>query len=310
MFYRVGRRLVYGAAAIVLLLVLYFQLPWMALYWARSAWSDAPPSDEALWLHDYQVTLDAHEVKGVTRDLSGIAYSPHTGTLFGIVNKPSMVVELTLEGETLRTMPIRPSIDAEAITYLAGEQFLISDERTNTLYAIKLNPDTQTIGLSAKPDWVLDFPMLHKNLGIEALHWNQQTKSLWVGTEKWPLRLVELPLSTADQANKALSQTRSVATALLAQSRWENQGWGSLFLNDLAAVATSPTSGNLLLLSEESALVAEYTSKGDYVSSLPLWRGAHGLARKIPQPEGMTLGPDGSLYIVSEPNLLYRYEKQ
>lgn len=306
MLYRLGRRLVYGAAAVVLLLVLYFQLPWMAVYWASSAWSEAPPSEKALWLHDYRVTLDAHEVAGVTRNLSGITYSPHTGTLFGIVNKPSMVVELSLEGATLRTLPITPSIDAEAITHLAGEQFVISDERTNSLYRITLQPDTKAIGLSAQPAWAFDFPMLHENLGVEALHWNPQEQSLWVGTEKWPLRLVQLPLATA---SKSLNQARSVATEQLAQARWHSQGWGSMFLNDLAAIASSPVSGNLLLLSEESALVAEYTPEGDYVSSLPLWRGVHGLAHKIPQPEGMTLGPDGSLYIVSEPNLLYRYEK-
>lgn len=86
-------------------------------------------------------------------------------------------------------------------------------------------------------------------------------------------------------------------------------GLGALFINDLASVTTHAPTGNLLLLSEESAMVVEYDPRGMPVSLLPLWRGLHGLARKIPQPEGLALAPDGSLFIVSEPNLFYRFEK-
>ena len=68
-------------------------------------------------------------------------------------------------------------------------------------------------------------------------------------------------------------------------------------------------SGNFLLLSEEAAVLTEYSRSGEILSLLPLWRGRHGLARKVPQPEGVTLGPDGALYLVSEPNLFYRFDK-
>ncbi|MDC6668450.1 SdiA-regulated domain-containing protein [Leclercia adecarboxylata] len=38
--------------------------------------------------------------------------------------------------------------------------------------------------------------------------------------------------------------------------------------------------------------------------------GKHGLERNVPQAEGIAMGPDGTLYLVSEPNLFYVFSKQ
>jgi hypothetical protein len=46
----------------------------------------------------------------------------------------------------------------------------------------------------------------------------------------------------------------------------------------------------------------------ELVSMMPLWRGWPGLKRSIPQAEGVTTDAQGALYIVSEPNLFYRFE--
>ena len=55
--------------------------------------------------------------------------------------------------------------------------------------------------------------------------------------------------------------------------------------------------------------MAEYTRNGRLVGLMPLWAGRHGLVQTVPQPEGITVGSDGAIYVVSEPNLFYRFER-
>jgi uncharacterized protein YjiK len=53
----------------------------------------------------------------------------------------------------------------------------------------------------------------------------------------------------------------------------------------------------------------EYRYDGTPVSILPMWAGLHGLSAFVPQAEGVALGNDGALYVISEPNLFYRFER-
>src|SRR5690606_35178138 len=64
---------------------------------------------------------------------------------------------------------------------------------------------------------------------------------------------------------------------------------------------------HLLLLSDESRMVVEYDQQGVPVSMLGLRRGSHGLARSIPQAEGLAIDSQRRVYIASEPNLFYRF---
>ena len=66
----------------------------------------------------------------------------------------------------------------------------------------------------------------------------------------------------------------------------------------------------MLLLGEESSVLYEYTPGGRLLGLMPLWADMNGLDDYIPQPEGVALDADGSLYIVSEPNLFYRFDKK
>ena len=54
-------------------------------------------------------------------------------------------------------------------------------------------------------------------------------------------------------------------------------------------------------------MALEYDQTGKPVSMLGLRRGFHGLNQTIPQAEGMALDSHKRLYVVSEPNLFYRF---
>ena len=68
-------------------------------------------------------------------------------------------------------------------------------------------------------------------------------------------------------------------------------------------------SGHLLALSDESRLVLELDVDGRPISSLSLIKGQHGLRKSVPQAEGIAMDDEGTVYVVSEPNLFYVFKK-
>ncbi len=63
------------------------------------------------------------------------------------------------------------------------------------------------------------------------------------------------------------------------------------------------------MLSADSHLLLELDEKGEQVSFMTLLGGFNGLKKTIPRAEGVTMDEAGTLYMVSEPNLFYRFEK-
>ncbi len=80
-------------------------------------------------------------------------------------------------------------------------------------------------------------------------------------------------------------------------------------MDDLSGLHFDVNTNHLLMLSDESKTLAEIDLKGNKVSYMDLEKGFNNLNRSIPQAEGVTLDDKGNLYIISEPNLLYRYQK-
>lgn len=86
---------------------------------------------------------------------------------------------------------------------------------------------------------------------------------------------------------------------------WQDKFSFMSAFRDLASLSYDEATGHLLLLSEESKLIKEYDSQGVALSAMLLWKGFHGLENTVPQAEGIAIGPDKKIYIISEPNLFY-----
>ncbi len=83
-----------------------------------------------------------------------------------------------------------------------------------------------------------------------------------------------------------------------------------LDLRNLSALGIDPRTGHTLVLSADSHLLLELDEQGEQVSFMALLGGFNGLEKTIPRAEGVAMDEAGNLYMVSEPNLFYRFEKQ
>ncbi len=86
---------------------------------------------------------------------------------------------------------------------------------------------------------------------------------------------------------------------------------GQVSLEDVAGLH-SMSNGNLLFLSEASRILLELSPSGELLSKKSM--GAFGydpfdLFYQVKQPEGVTPSDDGRLFVVSEPNQLFIFQK-
>ena len=81
-------------------------------------------------------------------------------------------------------------------------------------------------------------------------------------------------------------------------------------MRDLSSLQYDARTGHLLALSDDSRLLVEMDTQGEPVSSLSLVGGQQGLKESVPQAEGIAMDEQGVIYLISEPNLFYTFEKK
>ncbi|MDR0672112.1 MAG: SdiA-regulated domain-containing protein [Zoogloeaceae bacterium] len=314
-FFTIRKKWLKVAVAAVLLSVAMavspFQLQWIPLawYWARLP---AQPEGASLRLAGYRVVIDAKVIEGIRGELSGITYNPQTDTLFVAVER-NEIAEITTEGRLLRKIPVTGVGDSEDIVHVGGNVFALVDERAKQVYWLYLDSETQAIDAAEAPGMALDVLPSRRNKNLEAVTWDAQKQRLWIGKEKSPMRIIYIDGLTQwrGDALATRNEARSIKQPMrLSILEWKSRQDYGLFLRDLSALFWHAPTRHLLLLSDESAALSEYSPEGELVDIMLLWKGRHGLARAISQAEGVTMDGRGDLYIVSEPNLFYRFEPE
>jgi len=114
---------------------------------------------------------------------------------------------------------------------------------------------------------------------------------------------------------RQLYEVRGVAASLDGQLQLavhDRSDWiaSQVFATDLSDIHFDAETGHLILLSDESRLVMELGADGRMLSYRSLNGLFSDLGRSAPQPEGVTLDNDGTLYVVSEPNLFYSFRRE
>lgn len=275
-----------------------FEQVWFRL---EQRFSSEEAQGQALWLPDYHVTIDAKPL-GNDENMSALTFDASRQTLFTVTNKDSHLIELSLSGDVLRRIPLRGFGDPEAIEYVRPGVLLITEERNHRLIEVHVNDQTQVIDI-ADPANAKQFSLSaadNNNKGFEGLAYDPKEQRLFVAKEKDPVRIFEI--------NGFL--TASPDQPIHIDVHVNAQRDRDLFVTDLSSLHYDTSTGHLLALSDESKMIVEMDATGKPVSSFSLRRGNQGLAKDVPQAEGMTMDDQGNLYVISEPNLFYAFKKK
>jgi uncharacterized protein YjiK len=261
-----------------------------------------PAADDiGLQLDLYRLTVKPMTLLGTDDNASGLAYNRESDTLFASINDPEYLLELTKSGETIRRIELLGFSDTEAIVSLGGARFAILEERRRSVVIVDIHPDTTAIDRSEQQVFVLGYLDDDSNLGFEGIAYDSSKQLLYVVNEKSPRLLLSISGITVNDANAK----RSVSV----QAAWSGESLKQPFLDcdDYSGLHFDGASGRLLMLSDESRELTEVSEGGHILSRLDLSWLHRDLNSSIPNPEGVTMDAEGNVYILSEPNLFYRF---
>ncbi|MFK8330841.1 SdiA-regulated domain-containing protein [Pseudomonas sp. BJa5] len=260
--------------------------------WVKERFESKIEQQASIWLPDYQVDIDAKVLPGMEDDeASDLSYNPVSKTLFAVMGKNPFLVELNLDGDVLRKLPLVGWSNPEGVAVLEGGRLAIVDERDHTLTIVTLTADTQSLNITDFPRYDLG-PSENQNKAFEAVAWDPKQKRILVGEERPPALF-----SLSSDGQSPLTGDKQ---------RLPND---ELDLRNLSALGVDPRTGHLLVLSADSNLLLELDENGEQVSFMTLLGSFNGLNKRIPRAEGVAMDEQGTLYIVSEPNLFYRFKK-
>ncbi|AOE84936.1 SdiA-regulated domain-containing protein [Pseudomonas sp. TCU-HL1] len=277
-------------------------------YWHERAWfyltshlnADAW-AGRSVWLPDYQVEIEARPVAGIDDDLSAIDFAPDRKRLLAVTNAvPIKLVEMDRDGRITAQYPLVGFEDVEGLAYMGDGLVAVADEVQQQLVFFRLperpgqaidKHDAQTVALALTSS--------AHNKGFEGVAYDAAHDRLFVAKERNPRQLFAITGIKASLAGKLQIKVQDL-------SDWIER---SVFAKDISDLHYDARTGHLLVLSHESKLVIELGENGEMVSFRTLLGHLGDLKESAGQAEGLTLDDQGTLYVVSEPNLFYRFRK-
>ncbi|MTD37086.1 hypothetical protein GIX45_00280 [Erwinia sp. CPCC 100877] len=249
--------------------------------------SGGQASARGMALSDYQLQYETRLPD--VDNLSSLTWWSKRGILMATTNRPASILAISPEGKLLHRQAIDFIRDAESIESLGDNRFALVDEHNSRLWIVTISEDFK---VSVVKQFKPDFFGKARNRGIEGLAWVEQDNTLWLAKERKPMALYRIRWQPETQALSDLDDAGRIVNRLP--------------LSDISGM--DYYGGNLLILSHESKMLLEVEpEQGTVVSRMSLRADQHGLKEDIPQAEGVTSDPGGTLYMVSEPNHFYRF---
>lgn len=260
-------------------------------------WNRPEHRADSFNLADYRLAY-SRSISEIEDNLSGLSYWDERGELLAVLNRPPTVLTLNLDGHITAQYPLDGISDTEGIAYLGNGQIALSNEKHGKIVLAHLPEQPGTIDLRRAPTFALG-PSDADNSGLEGVEYDRKHDLLYVVKEHSPKALYRLAGLCA-----AKPQCSFDGVQVEDLSHWLH---AVDFVHDFSSVLVAPPLGHVILLSEQNQSLLELDDVGEPRSYRPLNQFANEL--NIPQAEGITLGPNGSLYLVSEPNLFYVFTR-
>jgi uncharacterized protein YjiK len=283
-------------ALVVILVGLSYAWHWddRGLLWLREQTASAAQKDASIWLPDYRVVIDGKPLAGLEKDeASDLSYDPSSKTLYSVMGKNAFLAELSVTGDVLRKIPLVGWSNPEGVAVLGNGLIAIVDERQHLMTMVTVTPETKSLNIADFPKYDLG-PSVDQNKAFEGVAWDARNQQILLGEERPP----------------ALFSWKSDGSAVLKGGKQKLPDTGNLIMRNLSALHVDQKTGHVLALSAESHLLLELDEKGNKVSFMALIRGLNGLDHNIPRAEGVTMDENGTIYMVSEPNLFYSFKKK
>lgn len=270
-----------------------FERAWFNLH---TLWK--PLSSESVGLDQYRVAIEARVIDGLNDDVSALTFDPVRKSLFTVTNKNAELIELSLDGRIIRRVALVGFGDPEAVEFISADTYVITDEHQQRLIKIHLEKDTTFLDAADAEQMTLSVHM-SGNKGFEGLAYDSVGKRLFVAKERDPMLIYEV------QGFPHYNPEKSYAVHVVNNPKRD----AGMFVRDLSSLQYDERSGHLLALSDESRLILELDVDGRPLSTMSLSKGRQGLQKNVPQAEGIAMDDDGTMYLVSEPNLFYVFKK-
>ena len=250
-------------------------------------------AQESTRLDQYTLAKGPVVIRGVSQNASGLTYHAGRDSLFVVLDSPQRVVELSLDGSLERKINLNKFEDTEGIVWLGENRFAVAEEALGNIVLIELEPKDGGVSWKKAKKLNPDIKVNAAN-GLEGIAYDPLGKRFFVAREKRSPAVFKIipPKPESDMP------TTSILMSLAGRG-----------LRDISGLHYDAKSERLLILSHESACVVETNKYGIETSRLLLRGGKSGLSRTIFKAEGVALDKHGTLYIVSEPNLLYVFKK-
>ena len=167
------------------------------LLWVLERFESSAERRESVWLPDYHAVIDAKLLPGMEKDeASDLSYNPQTKTLFSVMGKNPFLVELSLQGDVLRKMPLNGWNNPEGVAVMENGLMAVVDERDHSLTVVKVDAGTTALNKADFPSYDLG-PSKDQNKAFEAVTWDKRNQQLVLGEERPPaLFSTVVPAST------------------------------------------------------------------------------------------------------------------